>query len=63
MTGGSFVPFSSLHLLAVVVCALRGLVMAGRALRGRPAEARVLGVTLALVYWFAYVIRWELRMG
>jgi uncharacterized membrane protein YwaF len=38
-----FVPFSSLHLLAVAVCSLliAGIAMAGRALRGTPAEAKL----------------------
>jgi hypothetical integral membrane protein (TIGR02206 family) len=58
-----FVPFSSLHLLAVAVCALliAALAMAGRALREPSAEARLRRrwAVFALCYWFGYVIWWN----
>ena len=58
-----FVPFSSLHLLAVAVCALpiAALAMAGRALRERAAEAilRRLWAVFALCYWFVYIVWWN----
>jgi hypothetical integral membrane protein (TIGR02206 family) len=60
-----FVPFSGLHLLAVAVCALliAALAMAGRALRGPPAETRLrmAWAVFALCYWLGYVIWWNLN--
>jgi hypothetical integral membrane protein (TIGR02206 family) len=59
-----FVPYSSLHLLAVAVCALliAALAMAGRAaLHEHAAEARLRRrwAVFALCYWFGYVIWWN----
>jgi hypothetical integral membrane protein (TIGR02206 family) len=58
-----FVPFSSLHLLAVAVCGLMiaMLATAGRALRERAAEAtlRRLWAVFALCYWFASILWWN----
>jgi hypothetical integral membrane protein (TIGR02206 family) len=58
-----FVPFSSLHLLAVAVCGLMiaMLATAGRALRERAAEAtlRRLWAVFALGYWFLSILWWN----
>jgi hypothetical integral membrane protein (TIGR02206 family) len=58
-----FVPFSLLHLLAVVVCALLivALTMAGRAMRARGSEAglRKSFAVFGLCYWVADIIWWN----
>src|ERR1700724_3486138 len=62
-TWGAFVPFGSLHLLTVAVCALfiALLATAGRALRERSAEAKLRKpwAVFALCYWFVYIIWWN----
>jgi hypothetical integral membrane protein (TIGR02206 family) len=62
-TWETFVPFGSLHLLAVAVCALfiALLATAGRALRERSAEAKLRKpwAVFALCYWFVYIFWWN----
>lgn len=65
-TGETFVPFSSLHLLALAICALPilALTLAGRRLRPHAAETtlRRSWAIFALAYWFADAI-WRNRNG
>jgi hypothetical integral membrane protein (TIGR02206 family) len=58
-----FAPFGALHAVAVAVCALlvAAVVAAGRALAGRPAEARWRKsfAAFALCYWVGYTVAWN----
>lgn len=63
VTWETFVPFTALHMVTVIICAvlIAGIVYIGRKLRDTPAELSVRRIlaAFAIVFWVAYNTWWN----